>query len=159
MKYVKNGATMKNMLVCCAFVLASAVAFAVGNVSAARSAANDISSALGQDPKTGLPYLRVFVVNSMPLTSFANAQIASASSSHTMTLTDGSSVPVTGTLRRATAVGRPCDLIVFEKGQSRITLVNPSGTKLDDVPVDGTVSATGNPLGYTCSIVLEYATP
>jgi hypothetical protein len=150
---------MKNMLIACTFVLASAVAFAVGNVTAARSAANDVSAALGQDPKTGLPYLRVFVVNSATQGPLANGQTPSQPSRHSITLQEGSSVPITGTLKSASAVGRPCDLVVFEKGQSRIVLTSPSGTNLNDVHLDGTVSATGNPLGYTCSIVLEYTAP
>jgi hypothetical protein len=150
---------MKSMLIGFAFVFATAVAFAIGNVTAARSAADDVGSALGQDPKTGLPYLRVFVVNAAARTQLGSAQTISQPSTHTMTLAEGSSVPITGTLKSASAVGRSCDLIVFEKGQSRIILASPSGTKLNDTHVDGTVSATGNPLGYNCSVVLEYTTP
>lgn len=147
---------MKNAFIGCAFLLVGACAFALGNVTAARSAATDVSSALGQDAKTGLPYLRVFVVNPTAETA---ASGATAPSIHTMTLADGSSVPLTGTLKLASAVGRPCDLIVFEKGQSQIIQTSPSGTKLNDLHVDGTISATGNPLGYNCSVVLEYSTP
>jgi hypothetical protein len=149
---------MKNMFIGFAFVFASAAAFAIGNVTAARSAADDISSALGQDPKTGLPYLRVLVVNSTAQTPVGSEQTNSGPSSYTMTLAEGSSVPITGTLRSAAAVGRPCDLIVFENGKSRIILAGTTRTKLD-LHVDGKVSATGNPLGYSCSIVLEYTTP
>jgi hypothetical protein len=149
---------MKNMFIGFGFVLASAAAFALGNVTAARSAADDISSALGQDPKTGLPYLRVLVVNSTAQTPAGSEQSNPGPSSYTMTLTEGSSVPITGTLRSASAVGRPCDLIVFENGKSRIILAGTARTKLD-MQVNGKVSATGNPLGYTCSIVLEYTTP
>jgi hypothetical protein len=151
---------MKHMFIGFAFVLASAVAFAIGNVTAARSAANDIGSALGQDPKTGQTYLRVYVVNSTAQARVASVQTASqAPEAHTMTLTEGASVPITGTLSSASAVGQPCDLIVFQKGKSQIILTSPSGTKLNNEPVDGTVSATGNPLGYSCSVVLDYTTP
>lgn len=73
-------------------------------------------------------------------------------------LTEGASFPVNGTLTSATAVEHPCDLIVFENGQSRIILTSPSGTPLG-VAVNGTVSASGNPLGYTCSIELKYTVP
>jgi hypothetical protein len=39
---------MKNTFISFAFLFASAVAFALGDIAAAKSAANDISSALGQ---------------------------------------------------------------------------------------------------------------
>jgi len=148
---------MKNTLVALAFVLASALAFAIGNISAARSAGDDLTSALGRDGQTGLAYLRVYVVNSGSSSS-AVATIG-APVSHIVTLSEGSSTPLDGTLLSATAVDRPCDLILFENGQSRIILASTSGTQLKGVRIAGTVSATGNPLGYTCSIVLRFTTP
>jgi hypothetical protein len=151
---------MKNALRAFAFLLASAAAFAIGDVTAARSAANDISSALGQDPKTGLPYLRVFVVNAATArTGDAALSADGAPTAHTALLADGESFPINGTLTSAAAVDRPCDLIIFENGQSRIILTSPSGTALKDLAVNGTVSASGNPLGYTCSVELKYTTP
>jgi hypothetical protein len=149
---------MKNHLIGLAFVLASAVAFAVGDITAAKSAADDIGSAIGRDPATGLPYLRVFVVNSGGQLRVAAAP-AAATSTRTVTLTEGSTVAVDGTLTSAVATGRPCDLIIFENGQSQIILASPTGTPLNDRHVAGTVSASGNPFGYSCSIVLKYRTP
>jgi hypothetical protein len=148
---------MKTTLIGFAFLIASAVAFAFGNITAARSAANDISAALGRDPATGQTYLRVYVVNSSgPHASL----VASTGESRTMTLVEGASVPVDGTLVSASATSdRPCDLIVFQNGQSQIVKVAPSGTALNAMRVSGTVSASGNPFGYSCSIVLKYTTP
>ncbi|MFY9664694.1 MAG: hypothetical protein WAL67_04050 [Candidatus Cybelea sp.] len=150
---------MKNHLIGLAFVFASAVAFAVGDITAAKSAADDIGSAIGRDPATGLPYLRVFVVNAGGQLRVAAAPAVAAQPTHSVTLTEGSSVPVDGTLTSATATGRPCDLIIFENGQSQIILTSPTGTSLKDLHVTGTVSASGNPFGYSCSIVLKYRTP
>jgi len=151
---------MRNTVIGFAFLLASATAFAVGDITAAKSAENDISAALGRDSATGQPYLRVYVVNSAGLQGgLATASGASASSSHTVTLNEGDSFAIKGTLTSATATGRPCDLIVFDSGQSQLLLIDPSGTPLNDRRVSGTVSASGNPLGYSCSLVLKYATP
>jgi hypothetical protein len=151
---------MKGTLIGAAVLFVCAAAFAFGDVTAAKSAENDINSALGRDSATGLPYLRVWIVNS------GNLQIARAStpsgsspSTQTITLTEGSRVPITGTLISAFAKGRPCDLIVYQNGQGQLTLVAPSGTSLKDTPVDGVVSASGNPLGYSCAVVLKYTTP
>ena|ERR1700722_18341368 len=151
---------MKGTLIGAAVLCVCAAAFAFGDITAARSAESDINAALGRDPATGLPYLRVFVVNSGTLQPApANASPAGASSSRTVTLTEGSRFPMTGTLTSAFATGRPCDLILLQHGQSQLILVAPSGTSLKDMPVDGTVAASGNPLGYSCSLVLKYTTP
>lgn len=151
---------MKNAFIGLAFLLAGATAFAVGEVSAARGAGEDLSGVVGHDSKTGLAYLRVLVVNSSETqVQGPNGSMAAERSRHKVTLAEGSSIPITGTLRSASAVEKPCDLIVFEKGQSQIILTSPSGTALKDMRVDGTVSASGNPLGYSCSIVLEYTIP
>jgi hypothetical protein len=151
---------MKTTLVGVAFLFVSAVAFAVGDITAAKSAENDISSALGRDAATGQPYLRVFVVNRGDV-SLAPAAVSSATTSlsRAVTLTEGSSVSITGTLTSAAAAGRPCDLIVFQNGQSQLFLVEPSGTSLKNMSVTGTVSASGNPLGYSCSLILKYIAP
>jgi hypothetical protein len=124
---------MKRTLVGCAFLFASAVAFALGNITAARSAA-DCPPGSGQ-------------------------RVASASGTHTVTLDEGASLPVEGTLVSASATSdRPCELIVFKNGQSQLFQIAPSGTSLNDLHVAGTVSASGNPFGYSCSIVLKYTT-
>jgi len=151
---------MKTTLVGVAFLFVCAVAFAFGDITAAKSAENDISSALGRDAATGLPYLRVFVVNRADV-SLAPASVSSATASlsHTVTLTEGSSVPINGMLTSAVAAERPCDLIVFQNSQSQLVLVEPSGTTLKNMPVVGTVSASGNPLGYSCSVTLKYQAP
>jgi hypothetical protein len=151
---------MKTTLVGVAFLFVCAVAFAVGDITAAKSAENDISSALGRDAATGQPYLRVFVVNRGDVSLAPTAASpATTPLSRTVTLTEGSSVPITGTLASAVAAGRPCDLIVFQNGQSQLFLVEPSGTSLKNMPVAGTVSASGNPLGYSCSLILKYIAP
>lgn len=151
---------MKNAVLGLAFLFASAIAFAVGEVTAARGAGENLNEVIGHDAKTGLPYLRVFVVNlTGTQVQGPSGSTVAATSSHKVILAEGSSVPITGTLRSASAVEKPCDLIVFEKGQSRIISISPSGTALPDMRIDGTVSASGNPLGYSCSIVLEYTTP
>lgn len=151
---------MKTTLAGMALLFVSAVAFAFGDISAAKSAENDISSALGRDAATGLPYLRVLVVNRGD-TSLAPTAASSAAAplDRTVTLTQGSSVPITGRLTSAVAAGRPCDLIVFQNGQSQLVLVEPSGTTLKNLAVSGTVSASGNPLGYSCSVILKYVAP
>jgi predicted heme/steroid binding protein len=149
---------MKNAFSGFVLLLASALAFSAGNISAALSAGNDLSSALGRDAATGLPYLRVYVVNGGTASSGAQLALAPAAA-HTVTLLEGSSMPIAGTLTAATAIDRPCDLIIFENGQSQIIRTSTSGTPLRSIRVAGTVSASGNPLGYTCSIVLKYTTP
>ncbi len=150
---------MKTTLVGVAFLFVSAVAFVFGDITAAKSAENDISSALGRDA-AGLPYLRVLVVNRSDV-SLAPTAASSATMplSRTVTLPEGSSASITGTLTSAVADGRPCDLIVFQNGQSQLFLVEPSGTTLKNMPVTGTVSASGNPLGYSCSVILKYLAP
>jgi hypothetical protein len=126
---------VKGTLVGFAFVLASAVAFALGNITAARSAVDC-------PPGSG------------------GAAVASTSGNHTVTLDEGASLPVEGTLLSASATsGRPCDLFVFENGQSKLFQIAPSGTTLNELHVAGTVSASGNPFGYNCSVVLKYTTP
>jgi hypothetical protein len=151
---------VKGTLIGAAVLFLCAAAFAFGDITAAKSAENDISSALGRDSATGLPYLRVFVVNSGSLqVAPANSSLASASSSRTVTLTEGSRFPITGKLTSAVATGRPCDLIVSQSGQSQLILVAPSGTSLNNMQVAGTVFASGNPFGYSCSLTLKYTTP
>ena len=152
--------TMKNTFISFAFLFASAVAFALGDITAAKSAANDISSALGQDSATGLPYLRVLVVNrsGAPIQSVTTSA-AAAPSSHTVTLADGGAFPIDGMLTFASAVGRQCDLIVFQNGQSQVLPIDPSGRSLNNMRVAGTVSTSGNPFGYSCSVVLRYTAP
>ncbi|MFZ0574027.1 MAG: hypothetical protein WAM02_04990 [Candidatus Cybelea sp.] len=151
---------MKGTLIGVAVLFVCAAAFAFGDIMAAKSAENDISSALGRDPATGLPYLRVFVVNSgNSQVAPASAALATASLGQTVTLTEGSRFPVTGRLTSASATGRPCELILLQHGQSQLILVSPLGTSLKNMPVDGTVVASGNPLGYSCSLVLKYTTP
>jgi hypothetical protein len=151
---------MKGTLIGAAVLFVCAAAFAFGDITAAKSAENDISSALGRDSTTGLPYLRVFIVNSgNSQAAPASASSASASLSQTVTLTEGSRFPITGRLTSAVATGKPCDLIVFQGGQSQLILVAPSGTSLKDMAVAGTVIASGNPFGYSCSVVLKYTTP
>ena len=125
---------MKKTLLVPAFLLVSAVAFAIGNVTAARGAAH-------------------------PCPGGATPLPAEAAGTHTVVLSDGESRPIDGTLTSATAVERPCDLIVFENGASRIIPTSPSGTALHDLALNGSVSASGNPLGYTCSIELKYTIP
>jgi len=127
---------MKVTLLSFAFLLTSAVAFAIGNVTAARSADN------------------------CPPAPGRSAALASRGTSHTVTLAEGASLPVEGTLLTATAMAdQPCDLIVFQNGQSQLLQVEPTGTSLKDMHVSGTVSASGNPFGYNCSLVLKYTTP
>ncbi len=127
---------MKITLVSFAFLVASAAAFALGDVTAARSA--------GDCP---------------PAPALAAAG-APASGRHTVTVAEGASLPLAGTLISAsTTSDRPCDLIVFENGQSQLLPIAPSGTALRNLRVSGTVSASGNPFGYDCSILLEYTTP
>jgi hypothetical protein len=124
---------MKNSLIAPVLVFTGAVAFAVGNVCAARSAST---------------------TNCEPATT-----AAAPASPQTVTLAEGGSFALSGTLTSATAVERPCELIVFENGHSRLILIDPAGTTLGNAHVSGTVSASGNPLGYSCSIVLKYTTP
>jgi hypothetical protein len=125
---------MKSTLIGIAFLAAGGVAFALGNVTAARSADANCGTA------------------NSPSASFAKE-------SRTVALAEGASQPLQGTLISASANGdRPCDLIVFQNGQSQLLQVSPSGTPLK-LAVSGTVSASGNPLGYTCSIVLRYTVP
>ena len=125
---------MKHAILASAFLFVGAVAFAIGNVTAARGAAQ-------------------------PCPGGATPSADSAPGPHTVMLADGGSFAVNGTLTSARAVERPCDLIVFENGQSRIILASPSGTPLNNLAVNGTVSASGNPLGYSCSVELEYTVP
>jgi len=149
---------MKTTVISFAFLLATAVAFALGNITAARGAGNDIGAALGEDASTGQTYLRVYVVNSSA--SAHAASVADAGASHTITLNEGASVPLDGVLTSASSTeDRPCDLIVFQNGQSQLLQVAPGGTPLKNVRVSGTVSASGNPFGYSCSIELKYTTP
>jgi hypothetical protein len=153
-------AGMKGTLIGAAVLFVCAAAFAFGDITAAKSAENDISSALGRDPATGVPFLRVFVVNSgNSQVAPAGASLATASLSQTVTLTEGSRFPMTGKLTSAVATGRPCDLIVSQGGQTQLILIAPSGTSLKNMPVAGTVFASGNPFGYSCSLVLKYTTP
>ncbi len=149
---------MKTALISVAFLFASAVAFAIGDITAARSAASDISAALGQDSATGQTYLRVYVVNAAG--ALPHAALVSAGESHTVTIKESAQLPIEGTLTSATAIGgRPCDLIVFQNGQSQLLTIAPSSTPLKNLRVAGTVSASGNPFGYDCSIVLKYTVP
>jgi len=150
---------MKNTLLIVALLLAGGAAFAAGDMTAARGAGADIGSAIGTDPKTGLAYLRVFVVNRADGGPAKSMAAPGTSLNQTVTLTEGSTFAIGGTLKSASAVGRPCDLIVFENGESKIVPISPAGTALNDMPVNGTVSASGNPLGYSCSIELRYAAP
>src|SRR5580658_8120494 len=84
-------AGMKGTLIGVAVLFVCAAAFAFGDITAAKSAENDISSALARDPVTGVPYLRVFVVNSgNSQVAPASASLATASLSQTVTLTEGS---------------------------------------------------------------------
>jgi len=150
---------MKGTLIVAAVLCVCAAAFAFGGITAAKSAENDINSALGRDSATGLPYLRVFVVNSGNAQVPSSTSLATASLSQTVTLTEGSRFPITGRLTSAVATGRPCDLIVSQGGRSELILVASSGTSLKDMPVAGTVFASGNPFGYSCSLVLKYTAP
>ena len=151
---------MKNTLIAIAFLCASSLAFAAGCIAVAKSAENDISSALGLDAATGRSYLRVYVVNSGSLQAApTSAGPSAATVSRSVRLAEDNTVPITGKLTSATATDRPCDLIVFQNGQSQLILVGTAGTSLGNMPVAGTVSASGNPLGYNCSLVLQYTTP
>jgi hypothetical protein len=151
---------MKGTLIGAAVLCVCAAAFAFGAITVARSAENDINSALGRDSATGLPYLRVFVVNSgNSQVAPASPSLATASLSQTVTLTEGSRFPMSGRLTSAVATGRPCDLIVSQGGRSQLILIAPSGTSLNDMPVAGIVFASGNPFGYACSLVLKYTAP
>jgi len=126
---------MKITLVSFALLITSAAAFAFGDITAARSASDCPS------PPPA-------------------ASVASAGASHTVSIAEGATTPVEGTLLSASATAdQPCDLIVFENGQSRLVQVAPSGTPLKNLHVSGTVSASGTPFGYSCSIVLKYTTP
>ena len=153
-------AGMKGTLIGVAVLFVCAAAFAFGDIMAAKSAENDISSALGGTLRTDYHISACSsLIPGNSQVAPASAALATASLGQTVTLTEGSRFPVTGRLTSASATGLLTRTVLLQHGQSQLILVSPLGTSLKNMPVDGTVVASGNPLGYSCSLVLKNTTP